>query len=132
MTDLFEDRVEVEGEGDGDEEGVQIADHLDPETGRLRLLREKCTTCIYRPGNLMHLARDGLAAITAEAKDSLITCHKTLPFVAPEGERPAVCRGWHDGHGERSRAVRIITEILGDPIEVDPPNTEGGLDAHEA
>lgn len=130
MTDVFKDRVEVEG--DGEEEGVKIADHIDPETGRIRLLREQCTTCIYLPGNLMHLAPGGLAAITAEARDTLITCHTTLPSVAPTGVLPAVCRGWYDGHGKRSRAIRIMTEILGEPVEVDPPSKEGGTGADEA
>lgn len=78
------------------EYGTSGADLLDRNTGRPRVLAEQCTTCIFRPGNLMHLKRGRLKQITEGARraDSFITCHATLPGMS--GAQPAVCRGFFD------------------------------------
>jgi hypothetical protein len=86
-----------------------------------RLCAEKCSTCIFRPGNLMHLqpgrvrqmVRDTLAA------GSYITCHATLPY-ADTGSEPAICRGFYDAHGPRSNLIRIWGR-LGGFDEIEPP-----------
>ncbi len=73
-------------------------DTWDSSRGGVRLLSRPCATCIYRPGNLMHLQPGRLKAITAAnlAADSYLVCHATLR----DGEHPqageAVCRGWYD------------------------------------
>jgi hypothetical protein len=71
-------------------------DIVDQATGLPRLLSRKCNTCIYRPGNLMHLQpgrRDQMEA-TALARDSWIVCHSTLPAAGqPEA---GICRGFYD------------------------------------
>lgn len=80
-----------------------------------RLLAEKCSTCIFRSGNLMHL-RPG--RVKQMVRDSLagggfITCHKTLAY----GEHPdageAICRGFFDAHGPRSNVIRIWGRLGG-------------------
>jgi hypothetical protein len=63
--------------------------------GRVHVKREKCPTCIFRPGNVMDLRRGRVAQMVRDAKrnDSCIVCHDTL------GTREhAVCRGFFELH----------------------------------
>lgn len=62
---------------------------------RLHVMARKCSTCIYRPGNLMDLTPGRREQMEADsvAKQGVIACHKTL------GSKPlanAVCRGYYD------------------------------------
>lgn len=61
--------------------------------GRVRLMAERCETCIFRPGNAMHLSSGRVREMVrdARANDSAIICHHTLN----ECEQ-AVCRGFYD------------------------------------
>ena len=65
--------------------------------GKVHVLREKCDTCIFRPGNLMRLRPGRVKSMVDEclAIDGIIPCHETL-----EGKpkRNAVCRGFFDLH----------------------------------
>lgn len=84
-----------------------------------RLLVEKCTTCIFRPGNLMHL-RPG--RVKQMVRDSLagggfIPCHHTLYDEAPA----AICRGFFDSHGPKSNVIRVWGR-LGEFDEVPDPS----------
>lgn len=81
------------------------------------VLNRKCDTCIYRPGNLMHLndgRRDSMAA-KAVANQTVISCHETL-----DGAR-SVCRGFYDVHGRQ-----ILALVLARSLRVlkfdDPPH----------
>jgi hypothetical protein len=56
---------------------------LDRETGRIRLLTEQCSTCVGRPGNLMHLNRGRLKDLVQEnlrANGMGLICHQTLSY----------------------------------------------------
>ena len=68
--------------------GVNVADH----TG-VRVMAERCPTCIFWPGNLMHLQPGRVREMLAEARaaDSCIVCHSTM-----DAEHQAVCRGQYD------------------------------------
>lgn len=59
----------------------------------LRVQREQCSTCIFRPGNLMHLNRGRLKDMVESVKqaDSYVVCHQTLD--EPLG---SVCKGSFD------------------------------------
>lgn len=61
--------------------------------GRLWVQERKCDTCIFRPGNLMHLDPGRCESMTAEAirEQGVIPCHKTLGSGAEN-----VCRGFFD------------------------------------
>lgn len=91
-------------------------------TGRPRLLSERCSTCVFWPGNLMHLREGRLQELVNDnlRDGGALTCHQTLSY----GEHPdvgeAVCRGFYDAVGDRSQIVRIV-ERLGGYAEVDPP-----------
>lgn len=65
--------------------------------GQVHVSAERCPSCVFRPGNLMHLGPGRLASLIADnvRADSALTCHETLDDWP--GERaPAVCRGFWD------------------------------------
>jgi hypothetical protein len=67
-----------------------------------------CETCVFRPGNLMHLARGRLAEMVTEAtaNESAIICHSSL---YRSGVDNAVCRGFFDRH--RTRPLQIAERL---------------------
>jgi hypothetical protein len=96
---------------------------FDPETHKPRLLSRQCETCIFRPGNPMHLRPGRVKQMVSEAlREGCqgIICHDTVSY----GEHPdfggALCRGFYDAFGYRNNFVRIM-ERLGGFTEVDPP-----------
>jgi hypothetical protein len=72
----------------------------------LRVCAEPCTTCVFRPGNLMHLNPGRLRGMidASLAADSFITCHQTL---TRETAEQAVCRGFYDRHRGDTLACRL-------------------------
>lgn len=82
---------------------------VDKRTGTVRLKATKCDTCIFRPGNLMHLrpGRLRLMVSRAAAHQGYITCHDTLG----RGQQGAICRGFADGPAKRNgcRALMLGT-----------------------
>jgi hypothetical protein len=78
--------------------------------GRVHVQQTKCSTCIYRPGNLMHLEpgrKDGMEA-DAIRDQGVIPCHQTL-----DGDH-SVCRGFfdvakHEGLLSAAERLDIIT-----------------------
>lgn len=64
------------------------------ETG-MRVAVEQCPTCIFRPGNLMHLNAGRLAEMAREVKaaEGYVTCHQTLDLPL---RRRVICRGSFD------------------------------------
>lgn len=106
---------------------------IDPVTRKPRLLKEQCSTCVGRPGNLMHLRtgrlKDLIQANTGPEAHGLV-CHQTLSYGDDPDARPAFCRWFYDGFGHLANYIRI-SERLGGFTEVDPPGkTEG--DDHDA
>lgn len=70
---------------------------------KLWVLTRKCSSCIFRPGNQMHL-REGRLESMVEAciKDNtVIPCHQTL-----DGPR-SVCRGLYDVHSGDIMIMRL-------------------------
>lgn len=66
----------------------------DPITGRVHLVRSKCDTCIFHPGNRMHLRPGRVRDMCEDSAqgNGHITCHKTLTYSEdplPDG----VCNG---------------------------------------
>lgn len=85
----------------------------------LRVCAEKCSTCVFRPGNLMQLQPGRVAGMVRESieNDSFIPCHKTL-----DGDK-AVCRGFFDKHKDKSLGCRLGA-IFG-IIEVEADRDQG-------
>jgi hypothetical protein len=71
-----------------------VARHNAYRDGYVHVCRTMCATCVFRPGNLMHLRRGRVRGMVDEAKanEAAIICHKTLA-----GDN-AVCRGFFDRH----------------------------------
>lgn len=82
--------------------------------GRVHVHRRMCETCIFRPGNLMHLADGVVEEMVAEAtrRDGSIPCHETLD------DAPAVCRGFYAQHAPPTLQ---LAHALGIIVEVEPP-----------
>lgn len=49
---------------------------------KTRLLAAQCDTCIFKPGNPMHLGPGRLAQLVRDARTTggYIVCHDTLPY----------------------------------------------------
>ena len=77
----------------------------------VRVMNDMCKTCIFRPGNLMHLPPGRVAGMVKDsiAADSAIICHSTLY----DGEQPkqAVCRGFFDRYAKDSLPLRLAVAL---------------------
>jgi hypothetical protein len=80
----------------------------------LRVCSQMCSSCIFRPGNVMDLRPGRLRGLIDEnlANNAAIACHKTL-----DGER-AVCRGFWDRH-QRDTLMCRLGLVMG-TIEINP------------
>ncbi|MFE7277502.1 hypothetical protein [Streptomyces sp. NPDC057623] len=100
-------------------EGGELCDEVaDPLTGTVRVCSHRCDTCIFHPGNLMHLQPGRVAAMVTRARqtEGHVVCHKTLGT-----ETPAICKGFADGPDQgRSLALRLA-RALGTLREISPP-----------
>lgn len=85
--------------------------------GRVHVMAEKCSTCIFRPGNLMNLKPGRVKEMVdgSVADGAGITCHKTI---YGQAEQEATCRGFFDAHKERVPAL-LLAEALGIIVEVE-------------
>lgn len=90
--------------------------------GKVHVCREQCSTCIFRPGNQMHLEPGRVADMIADAtkNESAIICHSTLceAGAGSGGGGNAVCRGFFDSH---PTAPLQIAERMGRIEFVTPP-----------
>jgi hypothetical protein len=91
----------------------------DPALGKTRLLAQECDTCIFKPGNPLHLSPGRLRQLVTKARGDAgyIICHSTLPY-ANSPIPPAICRGFADRY--RTWQLQIIQRLWGF-VEVPPP-----------
>lgn len=89
---------------------------------RPQLLAERCSSCVFRPGNLMRLAPGRLADIldTNRERGTALICHQTLSY----GDHPevgeALCRGFYDAYGDTIAVIQVVNR-LGGFTEIPPP-----------
>jgi hypothetical protein len=79
-------------------------------SGKIHVMAEKCSTCIFRPGNLMHL-KPGRVKDMAEssiADGAGITCHKTI---LGQADQEATCRGFFDSYSDRVMAFQLAERL---------------------
>ena len=106
--------MEIEPEIDDEDED---RDWAPPPIGMngIRFMANKCSTCIFRPGNLMSLDRGRVGEMLADVRehDSFVPCHKTLG----KGRPTAICKGSDDAHegalarlARRFEFVEVLTE----------------------
>lgn len=86
--------------------------------GKVHVLSRMCDTCIFRPGNRMHLEEGRVEGMVREATDnnSTVVCHSTIH--RHDGVQPACCRGFYDRH---ATPTLQIAERMGVVVEVEPP-----------
>lgn len=70
--------------------------------GGVWVMAERCETCIFHPGNRMHLNAGTVATMKRSADEcgTCIICHEGM-----NGPNAAVCRGYYDNH--QSKLLRM-------------------------
>lgn len=83
--------------------------NTDPDP-RPRVYSEKCSTCVFRTGNPMHLNEGRLADLVEQnlASGSLLVCHKTT---YGQATHEVACRGYFDAYGDRTNVVRVMDRL---------------------
>jgi hypothetical protein len=102
----------------------------DPVLRKSHLLSRQCATCIFKPGNPMHLRDGRLKDLVADtrARESYIVCHSTLPHFRYPEAKPAICRGFADRY--TTQALQLIQRLWGF-VEVYPPGETPELPAED-
>lgn len=132
-TDLDADD-ESDADDDWDEDGWDEEDESEGEQaepyrdGKVHVMTEKCSTCVFRPGNLMHLGPGRLKGMADQVQATGIpfSCHQSLPY-SEEAYRQhyngaALCAGAVENYGDSS-AILQMAEAMGLIEEVAPyPN----------
>lgn len=85
-----------------------MSEHNVYRDGKIHVMSAKCSTCIYRPGNLMRLAEGRKESMERDAVDSdgMIPCHQTLVEYDGVGDN-AICRGFFDTQWRNIVALRL-------------------------
>lgn len=92
----------------------------DPQTGAVRVLSDRCKTCILNPVEYrLPLPAARLREFLAEARaaDGHVVCHRTLPDWAPAGVEPAMCRGFIDAYGLPGAVREAVAMGVGRLVE---------------
>ena len=90
---------------------------------------EMCETCIFRPGNQMHLKQGRLKGVVDGNLEvgALLMCHKTT---FGQKKEEVACRGFYDRYGDRVNVKRVMDRLgrmmgySGGFREVDPDEPE--------
>lgn len=89
-----------------DQEGPYCSD-----TRTIRVMVEKCETCIFRPGNLMYLAEGRVKQMVQDTREDPFgntPCHDTLPYAEGNPTQKAICKGWWDGYSQEKFWSKLI------------------------
>jgi hypothetical protein len=92
--------------------------------GKVHVLDDKCSTCVFRPGNQMHLQAGRVKGMVDESIEDggAITCHQTLEYNGSYEAEPAVCRGFWDSYRDRVQALQLAERL--NMVEFDEQPTE--------
>ena len=83
--------------------------------GKVHVQAEKCSTCIFHPGNRMGLHRGRVRAMVEATQEpgATIPCHQTLEeYEGPQSGHNAVCRGWWDAYAKHD-PILMLGERMG-------------------
>lgn len=91
------------------------ADVVDPASGKVRVLRKRCATCLFRREGREVFGESRIADVVRRNVDAgaLLTCHSTLPYGPYPDFAPAVCAGFWARHGLATAAGRIAKHLIG-------------------
>lgn len=105
---------------------MQAREGVEPYRGaKVHIMSEKCSTCVFHPGNLMHLPPGRLKELTDHVQETGVpfSCHQTLPYAGADHrehyEGAALCAGAVETYGAESIPVRTAY-ALGAVEHVDP------------
>lgn len=92
--------------------------------GKVNVCVRKCDTCIFRPGNLMHLEPGRVEGMIerADRNESCIPCHHTLD----QGQQ-AVCKGYFVRNSSMSLRVARMMDLIR-YVEPDDTGTDLGIE----
>jgi len=78
--------------------------------GKVHVMPDKCSTCIFRPGNLMTLEPGRVKnMVDGSIKGGgVIACHKTIHG---QREQEAVCRGFFDAYKDQVPGLRLAEHM---------------------
>lgn len=116
-------QAEDDAEGYAEAIGAELRqDITDRASGLSRLLSQRCSTCILRPGDKMRLGPQRTAAFVRHtlAQGTYVICHQTLTYGDNPSFGPAICRGFYDAYADRSPALRLL-HAFQRLTEVEPP-----------
>lgn len=112
---------------DEDEDEDEVPTVVGPKG--IRVLARRCDTCVFNPGNRMHLMPGRLASLVQQirARRSHLICHSTLPGISKEPIQAAICRGYADAYGDEVRVLQL-GRAMDFVEEVEPPETHLSVD----
>lgn len=91
--------------------------------GKVHVMSSRCSTCVFRPGNPMHLRPGRLKSMTDHVQESGVpfSCHQTLPYGEPKYVAhyggAALCAGAVEAYADQTpligfaRALGIIEKV---------------------
>jgi hypothetical protein len=94
--------------------------------GKVHVMSERCSTCVFRAGNKMHLPPGRFKQLVEEnrSRDTAFACHQTLEYGGFEVPGRAVCRGYFDAY--KDEVTPLMLAVAMDVIvEQDPPDAPG-------
>lgn len=124
-----------------DERADETETPIEPfRDGKVHVMSDKCSTCVFRPGNLMHLSPGRLKGMVDHVQETGVpfSCHQTLPYA--EGAYvehyggAALCHGAVERYGEDSIIMRmahaheIIESVEPYGADDDHPDSEHASD----
>jgi hypothetical protein len=85
-----------------------VSRHNAYRDGHVYVCREMCSSCVFRPGNLMQLKAGRVRGMVDEAREneSAIVCHQTL-----DGDN-AVCRGYFERYPTRPLRLAVALGVV--------------------
>jgi hypothetical protein len=74
--------------------------------GKVHVMSERCSTCVFHPGNLMNLPAGRFQDLVERnrSEDTAFACHQTLYRT---GVEHSICRGYYDAYKHETTPLRI-------------------------
>lgn len=91
--------------------------------GKVHVLSEMCSTCIFRPATrpVSGARVAGMVRDTKDTPGATVPCHHTLGYLEEDAEHNAICRGWWDRFADADPILRLAVAM--DVVQYDPLET---------
>lgn len=95
---------------------MPLAEITNPHNLQFRVNDDKCTTCLFHPGNM---AKATAFIDDARERGSYTVCHETYahrvegsePYEPPADTQRAMCRGYYDAYARTQRGLAELVDI---------------------